>query len=302
MRKIILTVMLQAITMLGSSQTSIYHPFPESSASWNFIQSWYCWAGVPGSVDHAYSIIQEGDTTITGQIYHKLSIPYWETPASACGPASVTSNIYKGCVRQDTAARKVFMIRPGYVAETLLYDFNLTVGDTITGIMETFFVDTVISIDSVLVDGSFRKRWLINSSYDIYLIEGIGSTYGLVDASPGEGPDLPGQALLCHQQDGTTVYPASGSCSLITGIITDTLLYINFSISPNPSDGNFRVNLGNIRSCQLILRDMLGNTIQHLLSQEQQEIQLSNLHEGLYILTITDDRNNSASKKLVCIK
>ncbi len=116
-----LLIILPVFTVLfAGAQTSVYHPFPDSNAIWNIEFVMQC----SFSTDiKKYSILLDGDTLINGQLYHKLTTPFVQTYSSvSCFdiPAG-----YKGSVRQDTAAKKVFIVPPSTVDEMLLYDFNM---------------------------------------------------------------------------------------------------------------------------------------------------------------------------------
>src|SRR5439155_16874185 len=126
-----------------------------------------------------YSINNQVDTIISGKTYHKLFTTY--NLSFITGFCDGNGVGYKGATRQDINNRKVFFISPADITEQLLYDFNLQVGDTIKGYLNrfTFMPDTIQSIDSILVGTSFRKTWKL-PCYNINIIEGIGSTYGLL--------------------------------------------------------------------------------------------------------------------------
>lgn len=89
-------------------QTSIYHPFPDSNAVWNFHIQAYCFQN--GDGDENYSIILLGDTIINSQSYHKLTTPFVESYST--GSCGATQTGYKGAIRQDSAAKKVFYVQP----------------------------------------------------------------------------------------------------------------------------------------------------------------------------------------------
>jgi hypothetical protein len=149
-----------------NAQTSVYHPFPEHEAVWNFNFRPYCFIGSPGTND--YSITFSGDTIINNKIYHKLITPY--VYSSTIGLCYNIAAGYKGAIRQDTTLKKVFYCAPTTQIEKLLYDFNMQVGDTVKGFLNSInlpTIDTVINIDSVLVGNNYRKRWKINNCYDI---------------------------------------------------------------------------------------------------------------------------------------
>ncbi|MBA3971394.1 MAG: hypothetical protein H0X46_04505, partial [Bacteroidetes bacterium] len=216
MKKLLL-LLFTFLAFFAKGQTFVYHPFPDSVAVWNF----YVYLPCPEivSLQENYSIAITGDTIIGGLLYQKLFTPHiiksYDT--TICGGEYPG---YKGATRQDTTNKKVFFIYPSDTAEYLLYDFTMQLGDTVKGITATSPNDTVLSIDSILVGGSYRKRWNINPYFNISFIEGIGSTYGLIESSPGYAiGTFPYYGLQCFSQDGTTLYPSTSSnCQLITSI------------------------------------------------------------------------------------
>jgi hypothetical protein len=225
-------------------QTSIYHPFPDSNASWNVLYSNYqCqW----GDSQEYYSLVLDRDTVIGNHVYHTLRVPYIEFIWAGCPQFKQPG--YYGAIRSDHPNRKVYFYPAYGTEEELLYDFTLEVGDTVQGHLESYWdtQDTVISIDSVLVGEEFRKRWFINQWYDIYLIEGVGSTFGLIEPSPGEIIDAPGYALLCFRQDGISQYPdPSMDCDLITSTPEENLPQAEITVFPNPTHGKFQITSTN---------------------------------------------------------
>jgi len=265
MKKLILFVSCFC-TVLSFSQTSVYYPFPDSSASWNVDYSNYqCqW----GDSHEYYSIILDRDTVIGSQVYHKLQVPYIKLIWAGCPQYHQPG--YYGAIRSDIPDRKVYFYPVDGTEEQLLYDFTLEVGDTVQGYLKSWWdsQDTVIAIDSVLVGEEFRKRWFINQWYDIYLIEGVGSTFGLIEPSPGEVIDAPGYALVCFRQDGEPQYPdPTMDCDLILSTGENFLPGPEIAIFPNPTHGKFQITSSKhqtntnfqIQNCEVL--DFLGNRI-----------------------------------------
>ncbi|HQU99556.1 MAG TPA: T9SS type A sorting domain-containing protein, partial [Bacteroidia bacterium] len=192
---------------------------------------------------------------------------------------------------------------PTNTTEHLLYDFNMGVGDTVKGYLESFTfptVDIVQSIDSALVGSTYRKRWNINNCYNIQLIEGIGSTYGLFEPSPGCVPDLPTYSLICFQQNGQTLYPSTTTnCQLIASVnyIDNNLNLIN--VFPNPAKGAFIIDIKNADIKEIKLSDVLGNIIHQQPAHNKTQIKIDNLQSGTYILTVTDKHNRATFKKII---
>ncbi len=81
-------------SLCANGQTSVYHPFPDSNAVWNFHFQWYCFAN--GTADEYYSITISGDTIIGSQTYHKLSTPFVQSFSTGnCGGSPMG---YRGAI------------------------------------------------------------------------------------------------------------------------------------------------------------------------------------------------------------
>jgi hypothetical protein len=239
--KTILLILFAGLSLFLRGQTSVYHPFPDSNAVWNFDSYQYCGQGWD-RWRHEYSIVMTGDTMINEATYRKLEVPI--SIISSNGQCNmfgtwIQPGYYAGSIRQDTAARKVYIVPRNQTSEQLLYDFNLQVGDIIYGYLFYYMANIVESIDSVLVGDTYRKRWNINEYYDIYFVEGIGSSYGLIQPLP-PGVDAPDYYLTCFRQNDIPLFPEA---------ITDceTITYVDYPVSrsnpvkifPNPSSGKF---------------------------------------------------------------
>ena len=226
-------VFLLLTSAFAKAQTSIYYPFPDSNAVWNVRIS-----GSECSQCYKRSYYLSGDTVINGSNYHKISyfeeigisLPPWYSCAYPNGPGNLSQ--YLGAIRQDTSQRKVFLVIAGDSTDTLLYNFNLSIGDTLPYGYKNSSGQSVyiMSIDSILIGTNYRKRFNLGNTVSSGIIEGIGSASGLVE-------DLfifeCGGYLECFRQNDTTLYPfLFTQCE-----IADALKNIsseNNSISPNP--------------------------------------------------------------------
>jgi len=215
----------------------------------------------------------------------------------------VISAGYKGAIRQDTLNRRVFIIPSTAITEQLLYDFTMQVGDTVKGYIETNLnhKDVVESIDTVLVGNNYRKRWKINSGYSIYFIEGIGSTYGLIEYSPGTVVDWADISTSCFRQNGITLYPDTiTNCGLITSVKPIEIQNDQLRIYPNPSYGSFTIEFDkSINIKEILLTDLLGKIIIQQQTGNLTKIIITDLQSETYILTIIDKDNNLLNKKII---
>jgi len=294
--KIIFTLLaIFPFTLATHAQTSVYHLFSDSNAVWNFHSSVYC---IMGNGDAYYSITISGDTLINSKTYHKLSTPYVQSIVSGtCYSASSGG----GAIRQDTTNRKVFFIQPSDSVEQLLYDFNMQVGDTVKGFIESwaFIKDTVQSVDSVLVGSSYRKRWNL-PCYNIHFIEGIGSTYGLIARSPGCITDQADYSITCFKQNGISLYPDTvTSCDIISSVNNHSVTKASITVSPNPTTNLLTITTTSTQPSQIILYDIcLRQTMEEKFTGST-TLNIANLAKGVYLYRVTNENGEVMQGKVV---
>lgn len=296
------SVLLLTLTTVHG-QTNVYHPFPDSNAVWNINFGLYCFWN--GTANENYSIIISGDTLINGQPYHKLTTPYVQSFSTGTCGGKIAG--YKGAIRQDQPAKKVFFVPPLSNSEQLLYDFTMQVGDTVKGYAGStntpFLPDVILSIDSVLVGGNYRKRWKTDSYYNPYFIEGIGSAYGMIERSPGNVTDMPGYLVTCFSQNGITLHPATATnCDLIlTSVSTIQENSSQVKISPNPSTGIFTIQnkeaeISYIEICNIFGEIVYAETVK----SKMHEIKLEDKSRGIYFYkSVSGDKRISSGKLII---
>ncbi len=279
-------------------QTSIYYSFPDSAASWNYQFTMNCLNGTIS--DETYSYILDQDTIINAIVYHKLIVP--NILSNSSGTCNSHAAGYLGAVRENTTAKKIYFIPPGTSIEELLYDFNLQAGDTIKGYLpaSTPSLLTVQSVDSVLAGTTYRKRWKTNSCYFADIIEGIGSTYGLIEKIPWCETDMAHYSLLCCKQNDSALYPISGSdCNLITN-------YYNAGnkqqevivISPNPAGGIINIKTKGKILESVVIFDLAGRIV--LAKKNHSTTYNIDMPSGFYLLELIVE--GSVIKRSVIIK
>jgi len=187
-------------------QTNVYHPFPDSNAVWGMSAG--CTDVNCG--DYAYiKYYYEGDTIIEGFDYKKVVCEFLPLTSGNC--CIVPGGLGAGCLRQDTVAKKVYWRDQWMNTDTLWYDFSLNVGDTLNSFLnDPWNPKTVLSIDSVLVGESFRKRFNIDTSifrneYTYSIIEGIGGTDGFSGYHENNAWQF-GSSLTCFSENGNIIY------------------------------------------------------------------------------------------------
>jgi hypothetical protein len=303
---------LSILVLLGASglksQTSMYHPFPESNAAWNTNYYFYCFGW--GFEDDYYSYTIGADTIIGSATYRTLIVPFWfNSGVSHCtGQAG-----YKGAYRQDTTLRKVFIIPPGDSTEQLLYDFNLQVGDTCKGYLMRYCpgLDYIVdNVDSILIGNQYRKRWHFPQYLmDMYIIEGIGSSEGLLEwpctTIANDGPQY---KLTCFQQNGILQYQDSafvnGNCDLI--LRADEINVPNLiSIAVNAS-GDLQMSITNplLENSIISVYNSSGKLLfsKNILNGETVFLTERIYSAGIYYYNIITASGNALSGKFIQMK
>jgi len=235
------------------AQTNVYHPFPDTNAIW-CETSFYLLHTYIECPSIAYLA---GDTTINN-IKYKILL----------ANQNCFGLINRGGIRQDTINKTVYFCIPNTTTDTLLYNFNLHVGDTLPITYNNSGYNYVASIDSVLVGPTYRKRYNIHngsSSNGCSLIEGIGSTKGLL--YPLNGALGYSFILNCFSNAGQIVYPYSpntneGYCcaQLLTEVIT---VYNETAITiyPNPASDKIEVSSRQNEVSNIEIYNLLGEII-----------------------------------------
>lgn len=282
---------------VGKSQTNIYHPFPDSNAFWGihgtncFYPDWW--------QDIRYGL--NGDTTINGKLYSKV---YKLLDSTLTNPNST----YWAAIREED--KKIYTILFYYPEETILYDFNLLIGDTITynfqyGLPEDFG-RVVTKIDSVqLFTNEFRKRFTLVSIGENFgitdsVIEGIGSIgrCGLFNplyiSFPSNGSS---ELFTCFKQNEIIYYLNNPVCDhcfcslYITGL-EDKKGTAGIHVYPNPFSGQTKIESDYyLRDATLSLYSSIGRKVKQLnnISGKEIIIESDGLLNGLYFLNISQN-------------
>ena len=301
MKKLLLLI-ATLFTLTAKAQTSVYHPFPDSNAMWNI--NFYVWSGVC-EWEQRYSYVFSGDTLINSTSYHKLWTPAVETVFnfSTCLPFNNPG--YKGCIRQDTSLRKVFIIPPSDTVEQLLYDFNLQVNDSLKGfLVHSGYGPVIINIDSILINGNYRNRWTWQWDFGdtACIIEGIGSTLGLLEDAM-QNFDAPSTDMICFHQNGQTIYPNSISqCNLIDKVKNISKQNSTVNISPNPFHSSVLVQVSSeFANAKLNIYNSVGLLVwdERISNQNIIVLNRNELHNGIYFLQLINASGQMINEKLI---
>lgn len=213
--KILIILALCLPTRLVFTQN--YYPISDTTAVWDIIEppDPEGPSGQPPYLNH-FKYRLEGDTLIGSYTYQKLV----RTNIDIYCSANTSTELY-GFIRNNIELLQVFYRGINEVDETLLYNFNLQIGDTLTGTVFGAQVQneyTVGAMDSILINNNYHKRYSINLRgffFNKYLIEGVGTTVGLLEAVTEFWPFYD---LRCYSQNGQLGYisPFTTECRLYT--------------------------------------------------------------------------------------
>lgn len=285
-----------------------YYPFPTNNAVWRESRSETY--GASNSIFRNFQNFINGDTVFSGKIYHKIYKTGYNYGMNGGGDFSHSYvNEYVGAIREDSSKRVFFYGNH----EVLLYDFNIQIGDTLPQIYvdtipamygtynQSNFIYSVNSIDSVLVSGVYHKRFKIvyaNGNGNLYLIEGIGASTGLISYFSGSYTWGYSTTLICFKQNNIDAYPEGVSCSLVG--IDNISLKKQIFFYPNPSNGliNFNGMPNEIYGIQIF--NLIGEIICEIEGVKHKEmINLSFLPKGIFYIKVLSKNQSSIIERIV---
>ncbi len=250
------------------AQTYSYSPFPKQIGVWHFTEYNDYW-NIVGGQNHQYVL----DT------------------ASGLMTSGGTGGYFE-------ANKRIFIASASDTV--LIYDFNLTLGDTIVA-NAPFGTDTfyVVSDDSLGYYGRRQITLMTNAPYynPSQWVEGIGnvsgvggmwSAYSAMSISGGLG-------FWCMYGDSVSI-PCNSGLSLepVQPPQASSLIY------PNPVGDAATLQNPNGRYAEFVLRDALGRTVLQakIAQQTQTQLDLSALKPGVYFVELVGD-NTRHSERLV---
>jgi hypothetical protein len=294
------------LAISASGQTSVYHPFPDSNAIWREHYS----NAYTGQIHYQYGIF--GDTLLKSLKYHKV---YYQPNCLTDTLMTTSNSLLIGGIREDSAKRVFyysFNYRPdgaGFIHDDSiykLYDFSLQIGDTVKFESSLYNLEynrpflVLDGIDSVFVYDHFRKRFYLQG--EIW-IEGIGSERSLFSSIIPQPTCMCNWNSVCFEFDNKTYYlnPLYSDCyDMSYGIESNKLTVGNINVFPNPSNGSFTVDFGNLENIREIrILDLLGKIVFQQSINKQSKINIDKLPSGVYILTVIDNENKMTNKKII---
>lgn len=296
--------LLTSILFSLSLNAQNYHPFPDTTSIWHTV-------GMNGfsHTNYIFNFGIEGDTMINSKKYFKIFRDFGY------------DLIYLGALRENENKQILFKLLEDS-SEFVLYDFNLTVGDSIfypVGYVlsgnhwnnipfKSYRV--VTSIDSILLhNNEYRKRWKLSGNYGQFdeWVEGIGSINWLGLLNPlisdfSWGGDT--YAFGCFKESDEIIYFDSTVCNYCMGsYILNVLNYTDsrkhFNVSYNPSEKTLSINSNReVENFSISIINSVGQTVYYNSTKSQNlNINLSKLIKGIYFYRISNNTNNLATGK-----
>ena len=280
----------------------MYFPFPDENVAWyqNYTPAYY-W--LPGNEPRYMIFGMPGqDSLINGQYYHRL-VRYQNE-----GLDPVTA-VTAGYIREDPLRRVYYRgegfypDQPADTGDILLFDFRVTVGDTVRDALFLKGGEQIVSkVDSVLAGDFYRPR--IHFKNDTYTkwIEGIGSERGLLFYANEFFSHGPWSELVCfwHYNRELIHNPDFENCyEEVIDDVPPVMTEDDFIIYPNPVTDILTIRSTAAGSGFIELHSVNGQLIfKTILKGQEFLLDMSGYPSGLYFLKISSGEHTS-TKKLI---
>jgi hypothetical protein len=257
----------------------------------------------PGYYDNTYyKDFIDGDTIINNLEYYKVfrsgyKITEWKSP----GWLTYFEHSFHGFIREQNNKWHTFY----QGQDEILVDFTLNVGDTVVNAFTPSYGRflVVTAIDSVIIDGEYKKRLHLNG-YEVlgaeYIIEGIGQSTGLFENMLFFEK---GSSLVCFAKEGNSLWGASTEeCDLAVNINENRGNTDPCEVFPNPAKDftllTIPSGLKNV-TCKLI--DLVGGIVyqKSFESPSTNKILLTTYHSGVYLAVIESNSSKQSVKLII---
>ena len=231
-----------------------------------------------------YDYLISGDTVI-GNFNYKV-VSYTGIRITTCPQNSYNLSGVKGFLRFDDG---LYHFWDG-ITEEVLFDFSVSIGDTIYNHGSEFVVDSVSHL--IISDDTCKQIWVRDEFYEPYwIVEGVGHQYGLFEPL---SQSFSSGSICYKENDVVLLYTDEfpGSCDILNSV--DDHRYIEVGISPNPSTGIFRIETPQKSTYRIY--DLFGRIVKKGQLDGVSEIDLSSEPDGIYLLLSGNEKGVSATK------
>jgi hypothetical protein len=263
-----------------------------------------------------------GQEIIDSVLYYKLFTRgvHTSTPNIGSADCSVGNPIFdylEVYIRQE--GEKIFIISMNSSTEYLLYDFSLSIGDTVASNASSslIFPDeigpfVITDIDSVYLYDNFYKRFYFEvpngpiseiDSID-YFMEGIGHFQGFI--YPFEFTFESSHFLHAFNKNGIPYYEfpeAYGTCDFTVSVEERMLSSFSLDLHPNPVSDQLFLNFSEaIKLRRISIYTISGQMIltqNPSTSSGRHTVDLSQLQSGMYLLEVESTEGYREVKRFV---
>lgn len=290
------------------SQTAGYSPFPEHYGKWVISEEYIDDSGGNRNEWSYIAYETSGDTVLSGYTYKKVSgsakTPHLHYPVDVWtydfGPRKLAF-----AYRNDIQQKKVYILTDSnevtngnLTNEYVWYDFNIKVGDTlkktyVTGFDNSFDVQRrmVMVQDTLFICGKYQRRSYFNCAGGFQkdrMIEGVGFIDNFIRTDrycPFEPIFLSTTYFTCSPQGIQNPAKFTADVSAYPNPVLD-ILHLKWSEPIHPF------------SIQCLIMDSSGKWVSEN-SDAKDEINISQLAKGFYILQVKDKEGNFYRNRFV---
>lgn len=319
-----------------NANAQTYLTIPDSNAFWS--ESYAdCNPPLGSQQSTTYELYSLGDTLINTFTYKKIYTS-GHGMNNFCGifpntvpPDFTFQNQLHGYIR-ESGNGQVFYRSAQMTSDTLLFDYNRLIPGqefpncyiydsllraSMGGDLEQFFVSF---IDTIAYNSQLRRRYNL-VGYDTTtpniqtlgsVIEGIGSSFGLTNQlfyQSSFGPSRSG-ALYCYRKDNQPQLLIgmgnSMGCFTFYGITEAAQKSLAFTLQPNPTERNFRIQMpeGYSGSAELVIYNLLGQPVYRVNKitfngTNSIFVDVGNMPAGIYNVHVNPSQGRPGTQRLV---
>ena len=302
MKRIILLFIAFVLTV-SFIKSQNYIPFPTTNANWNTYFIYNCSSSAVPFDTSILSYEVMGDTIINLELYKKI----YKEKFSAYNPSSKK---VIGAIRELN--KKIFYIGETYfglhaTTEVLLYDFNAQIGDTIQH--DIYFYSIVLDIDSILINGKYRKRYEVDNNWlyhnPDFIVEGIGSLknslFGHISDIPTCGTSYWEHICFTHNDSLIYINPTFDDCFPIdTILLSINIKNNNDQINIYPVPFCSEINISNIYNNDIVNVEITDLTNRIVYKEELRDNHINlTINKGTYILILRNSNEEIILKRKI---
>jgi hypothetical protein len=274
---------------IGLISAQSYHPIIKPGKQFDVY--WNCYQPCPGSYNHEAHYFFDKDSTINGKTYQQ----FWRyTQIPAPGPLG---KHLVALLREDSAARIIYQYNQN---EQVLFDFNLTVGDSVyfdnqNGWLTITDIDTSLLADNTPVYSYLSSDITFSPTTQDYHLFSTSIMHGLL--FPGGNNAVAFPTLTCAF--GLNGIPLFGSCDTARYIGLPNTEITEFELYPNPATSSVKI-VAAVKG-DFALYDILGKIVLQpsISADEQNTLSVANLPAGLYVWVFRTEKGVEKGKLLI---